>query len=805
MELAYAAAALLAAGAAAGGAWWGLLRRPLPQVAGALAVPGLRRPVQVLRDRLGVPHIHAETPLDAFLAQGYVHAQERLWQLELYRRTAAGRLSAVMGARTLPVDRFFRRLGLYRTAAAEWHRLDRDTRAVAEAYVHGINAALAAARGRLPLEFRLLRFRPEPWTAVDVLAQGRLLAFGLAMNWGAEFYRGRLLARFGPELVARVEGPDLAAMPHVVPPGAEQAYERLEELYRAALPFLGAGASNGWAVTGARSTTGGALVANDIHLGLEMPSGWFLSSLNAPGLAVAGAGRPGTPGVAIGRTPGAAWGFTVAPADQADLYLERCHPQDPDRYEFRGEWLQADVAEEVIEVRGGRPVTERVRSTRHGPVLAAAEPGGLAVALRWPGLDPEPANLPMLLAANRAQDLDSLRAAVRAMRAPALNCLMGGADGRVGYQLCGALPDRAPGSGLVPLPGWSGEHEWPGFIPPGRLAAVADPPQGFVGSANNPTGVPGHHVVWETNSGARAERIDALLGGGGPVAPEFCRQMQMDTAVVPAQRFARHLLALPPAHLAVLPPAALAALRDWDGRADAGSVGYAVCQAAFLAALERVLGHWLGLRSGHWPEPAWDSLAGLPSATSYLDRLLRELEWRDAGFLAAVGAQVPAGEGDPWERLLAGALAGAAGRLRELCGPDPAGWTWGRVHPVRLQHPLGKLPLLGRLLNPPARPADGDQYSLLVLTNRADRPGANSFGAAYRQVCDLADPHRLQVMLAPGQSGLPGSPHYQDLLAPWLRGELHTITLDRAEAEQAAVHRLALRPASGPTSPHRSS
>ena len=367
-------------------------RRRLPQTEGTLSLAGLEAPVEVLRDRWGVPHIYAQSRHDLMFAQGFVHAQDRLWQMDFQRRLVAGRLAEVLGAVALPVDRWFRVLGMRRTAEQEPALLGADARAALEAYALGVNAC--AGRGRLPLEFTLLGYRPEPWTVVDTLSWAKMMAWTLSVNWEAELLRAQLLARLGAERAAELEPRIAADQPLIVPPGVDYsvlggaALERAAAARRFAGPGPGEGlGSNNWVLAGTRTASGAPLLANDMHLALAAPAIWYENHLVAPGMTMTGVTFPGIPGVVAGHNGSVAWGFTNGFPDVQDLYIEHLRRTDDGRvqYEYCGEWLDAQVIREELRVKGGQPVIEEVIVTRHGPIinsLAADLAGEQPLALR---------------------------------------------------------------------------------------------------------------------------------------------------------------------------------------------------------------------------------------------------------------------------------------------------------------------------------------------------------------------------------------------------------------------------------------
>ena len=409
-----AGAALLGLAGLAGAAVFAGLRRPLPRTSGSLKLAGLRAPVQVLRDRWGVPHIYAASSADLFMAQGYIHAQDRLWQMELQRRTGHGRLSELFGGLALDTDRYVRIMGFSRVAERELATLAGDSRAAIEAYIAGVNAFIERNARRLPLEFTLLRIQPEQWRPADVLVWGKMLAQNLARSWISEALRAQIVALVGPERASALEPEYLADHPLTLPRGASYGSSIGADALRMvsnATPFMGNGelgqGSNAWVVGGGRSASGRPLLANDVHLTLQVPSLWYENHLSGGEFHVTGASLPGTPGVVIGHNERVAWGVTNGENDVQDLFIERFDRVDRLRYQFRGEWQRAELVREEIRIKGrAAPHVEEVRITRHGPVISALVPahaptkdqqeqqGGDTtayseeLALRWTALEP---------------------------------------------------------------------------------------------------------------------------------------------------------------------------------------------------------------------------------------------------------------------------------------------------------------------------------------------------------------------------------------------------------------------------------
>jgi penicillin amidase len=770
-------AVLLAAAGLGTGLGVYAVRRAFPQASGRIVLSGLQGSVEVMRDRWGVPHIYAQHDLDLFFAQGFVHAQDRLWQMEFNRRAASGRLSEMFGQVTLDTDRFLRTVGLRRAAEAEAAQLDEETKRVLQAYADGVNAYVASRRGRLPLEFTLLRHAPEPWSPVDSIAFGKLMAWTLSGNWDSEILRAHLLSRFGEAGIERLLPAYPAGMPVIVPAGADYRPFRSPAALRLAAhaPARNGIGSNNWVIAGARTTTGKPILANDPHLEAAMPSIWYEMDLSSERFHVTGATFAGTPGVIIGHNEHIAWGVTNAGPDVQDLYLERFDPDDPTRYEFRGQWERATVVEEVITVKGRRdPVTLPVRITRHGPILNGVVEGLDAfVALRWTALDPGTI-LNSVLRLNQARNWEEFREALRLWTVPAQNFVYADTDGNIGYQLPGRIPVRAKGNGLLPVPGWTGEYEWVGEIPFDELPSSFNPERGYIITANNriiPDGYT-HFIAAEWDPGFRAQRIETMLAAQPKVSPEVVADMQLDTTSLPAQTLLR---ALGSVQITEEPEASLLAeLRAWDGVLAPESRAAAIYEA-FRVALPQVL---------------FEDLLGPDMFKRYLDR-------SDAWTLAIL--RLLNEPSSPWwgpagrDALVAKALVKAEETLTQRLGSDQSNWTWGRLHIMRFEHPIGRVPVLGRIFNAIAPPTGGDAFTVnnggfSVKTFR------QVVVASYRQILEVGNWDRSMAIHTTGQSGLPFHRHYKDFVMPWATGQYHPLFFSSVKILETVESSLTLAP-----------
>jgi penicillin amidase len=752
----------------------------------------LDSPVEVFRDRWGVPHIYAGSVRDAMFAQGYVHAQDRLWHMELARRAASGSLAEVFGPVALDADRLLRRVGLRRAAEAELAQVAEEMRENVESYAAGVNAFIEGNRNRLPPEFLILRFRPQPWTPVDGLTIGKFVGWSLSGNWDTEIVRSWIVERLGPEEAARMEPGYPVGAPLIVPPGAEcrgLGAPLLEELRKVQeLVGAGGGGSNNWVVDGHKSVTGKPLLANDPHLPLQMPSIWYEVHLNGGGANVIGASIPGVPGVIIGHNDRIAWGVTNTMTDGDDLFVEQINPDDPRQYAYGGKWVDGDLVREEIRVRGRRePVVEEVLVTPHGPIIGPSIPGERrALALRTVVAEPGQ-HAQSILLLNSAGNWEEFREALRLWPAPAQNFVYADVDGNIGYQMAGLVPLRAKGQGLVPSPGWTGEYEWKGFVPFDELPSVLNPPTHYVATANNKI-VDDDYAYFlgaEYLDRYRIQRIVELLEAREKHSLEDFRSIQGDIYSIPGRELAQHLLGLQPADQDAR--RALNFLRVWDCQLSPDSVAATIVEAFFLQMLRNTVAVKLG--------PLTDYFVGKEVHPAVPDSFYLQ---RSASWLLGLMKEAPADwfAGRSWPEVMKQSLEEAVAALRRQLGEDMSRWTWGRVHYAPFEHVLGRVRALQPLFNRGPVPVGGDMNTVAQASYVGSRPFAvHSYTASYRQIIDLSDLNRSVAILPGGQSGHPASRHYGDMIDAWRRVEYHPMLFDRGEIERQAEGKLTLMPA----------
>jgi penicillin amidase len=820
--------ALLVAILAAGGFIY--LRRSLPRVSGTVRVEGISGTVDIVRDADNIPHIFATVKNDALFGLGYAHAQDRLWQMEFQRRIGHGRLSEIFGAVTIPQDRFLRTVGFGRAARAAWDRLPAGTRDQVNAYIGGINAFLAANHGsRLPPEFTALRFEPEPWTGADVIVWTKMMAWDLSANYALELLRHDVMTRVGrermqelfpaydapgPNIVDQAEGEpeSTSVVPRQAPPAAPiepapgapaaHAFARmLREGHPAVGRFLASGStaeaigSNNWVVSGTLTASGKPLLANDPHLGAQIPSLWYLAHMSAGDFDVTGGTLPGTPAVAIGRNRFIAWGETNVAADVQDLYRERLDAAGA-AAEYRGAFEPLRIVPEEIVVNGGDPVRLEVRITRHGPLVsdavnannaASANPPATPLeplALRWTALDEDDETLVAFMQLNEARDWTGFREALRHLVAPAQNFVYADTDGHIGYYAPGRIPVRASGDGSIPPEGWSGEMEWTGWIPFEQLPHVYDPPNQFIVTANQRplSGSDPRLISLEYPEPYRARRIIELIkeAGTGGLTPDHFRAIQADVMSLHAQTLLPILLE----HVSpegAPERQALELLKQWDYRASGDSAAAAIFQAWFLQLAPALAGDELG------PELLDTYQRRFSFITRFVTRTLAapHSRWCD---------DVKTPRVETCDEEVGTALKHAVAQLTAALGGDLSRWRWDAVHHAVFPHQgldaVAVLrPILGRTIS-----SGGDWSSVNVGAVAADRPFEQHEVAGYRQIVDLSPANDSRFLDAVGQSGHFLSRHYADFLGDWQAVRHKPMRADRASVDRGALGTLTLTP-----------
>ncbi|MEO8127578.1 MAG: penicillin acylase family protein [Bryobacteraceae bacterium] len=703
---------------------------------------GLKQPVEILRDRWGVPHIYARNTDDLFFANGYINARDRLFQLDTWRRIGTGKLAEVLGPQSIPRDRMARLFRYRGDWNAEWQSYAPDTRQIVTAFTKGINAYIQSLNGVRPAEFRLAGYDPGLWSPEDCVA--RVAALSISGNAIREVARAQQVAQKG--LHAALENDLLFPKPQVtLPPGvnlAEISNEVIREFSGLmTAPIFGQG-SNNWAVDGTRTASGKPLLASDPHRTLEIPSIRKTVHLVAPGWNVMGAGEPALPGIALGHNEQIAFGFTITGTDQQDLYVEKLNPKNRDQYWYQGSWKPMEIEKAKLAVKGSSPREVELRFTIHGPILYEDRVNQRAYALRWVGLEPGGAGYLSMLSGARAKNWTDFRSALSRFKVPSENMVYADTAGNIGFVVAGAAPVRKNWTGLLPVPG-GGEFEWSSYIPENQMPASYNPAKHFLATANNNILPPGYSRIlsYEWGQPFRVQRVEELLREPKKFRAADFEAMQLDIVSIPARRFQAILKRWKPA--AGMQTAAVQRIMQWDARLTIDSVPSLIFEI------------WLSKLAAAFKQP------------TNLELLLQMIERPTSA--ATLGST----------------LDEATAEMSRFLGTNMDTWQWARASQMQFRHPLSNRQWDR---GPLARPGDPNTI------NASAGGRAQPSGASYRQVIDLADWDRSTMTNAPGESGDPASPHYSDLLNDWAAGRYHPMPFTRKAVEAATAERILLTP-----------
>ncbi|MFZ0638880.1 MAG: penicillin acylase family protein [Candidatus Acidiferrales bacterium] len=751
-------------------------RAALSTTSGKLQVPGLQDAVEVLRDRWGVPHIYARNQHDLFFAQGFVAAQDRLFQMELWKRAGQGRLAEVLGPSALPRDIAARLLRYRGSMEAEYQSYAPDTREILTAFTEGINAyirrGLAPDGPGLPVEFQVAGFRPEYWKPEDCLT--RMATLSVTGNAPEELAFAQLVSLLGAKKAAALQdfdppttldvpaGEDLSGLSPSLISGFVGTDSRIE------FPETFEG-SNNWTVSGKMTQSGKPLLANDPHRTIALPSLRYIVHLTAPGWDVVGATEPALPGVSIGHNQDIAWGLTVFPIDQEDLFLEELNSENPNEYRTATGWATMRVEREVFHVKGGKDVTKELKFTVHGPVLW--QDGKRALALHWVGAEPGTAPYLTGISVDRAHNWQEFLAAMARWKTPPENLVYADRNGNIGEESAGLTPLRKKGNGLLPVPGWAG-FEWAGFVPFSQLPRQFNPQREFIATANNKTIPPNYpYKVGFMWSADRIARIEQVLDGARDqkhlLSVENIAALQNDAVSLPAQSLIQVLASSPAAN----DPAAKL-LTGWNGDLQMNSSAAALYEL-WLRHLRTAMIEQIAPNAQLAPiYLGADTLAGLIAHPS-----------------AHIFGNDPAAQRD---KIVHETVAAAYAEFQSL-GSGSSTLTWGRLHTVLFRHSLDQLLDLKSLLDvgPFPRPGDGTTVNATAFVPQNFDQIA---GASYREIFDLSNWDHSEAVNTPGESGQPESPHYQDLAPLWRDGKYFPLAYSRGAVEQVTMDHLELLP-----------
>ncbi|MFX3674939.1 MAG: penicillin acylase family protein [Paenisporosarcina sp.] len=748
-----------------------------PQTEGDIRLEVLNEKVTVTRDDQGVPHIQASSDADLYRAQGFVQAQDRMFQMDLARRQASGMLSEVVGEAAVTTDQFFRTFSLREAAKDSWDGYGEDAKQVLEWYTEGVNAYMEQAKekGELSFEFKLLGYEPEPWTEVDSLTIGKFMAYDLGGNWSSLAIRHWALGNF-PEDKARelfITYPE--DKPAIIEANLKNQVDVAGQFNPAVLPneFNG---SNNWVVSGDKTKSGMPLLADDPHLGLSTPSIWYQMQLESPEQNVSGVIFAGVPGIILGHNEEIAWGVTNVGPDVQDLYIEKPNPDKPTEFQYEGKWEQAEVRDEPIKVKGGDTIDFEVVVTRHGPIISNVmfdkEKPSAQFSMQWTALEPT-LELQAVLNMNKATNWEEFETALEDFHAPAQNFVFAGKDGTIAYKANGRIPIRKSGDAQLPVPGDSSDYQWVGYVPYDELPKVVNPDEGFIATANNQVideSYPYHLTDFWAQS-YRYERISEVLRAGDDFTKEDMMALQMDQHNLQAREFLSDMIgSVESKDTKGQYKDMLTILKNWD-KVDA------VDSAAPLLFHKWIKELPITLFKDQMPEDVYDMLAGKGNIT---DQMMRD------GYAGEEGAWVKEQNGiDEWVYR---SFVNSVQSIEEEFGDNASDWKWGDYHQLTFDHPLaGASPAFAYFLNPNPVPIGGSNITVQAAGFTTD--GSVDHGASWRFVADLADLSSAYHIVGPGQSGHMKSDWFHNQVDDWAEGTYHETMINGDMKEQ---HKLIL-------------
>ncbi|PWA11946.1 penicillin acylase family protein [Pueribacillus theae] len=746
------------------------INKSLPQIEGTIELPLLEDEVTVVTDGSGVPHIKAKNDHDLFVAQGYMQAQNRMFQMELSRRQASGTLSEVVGDATVEQDKYFRALGLRRAAEKSYDSYSDDAKQVLEWFAEGINAYIdeATNNNSLPVEFLLMGVTPQKWTPIDSLTIGKYMAFDLGGHWERQAFNYYALNHFSEEKAYEL-------FPHYPKSRStilqEDEVDIAANLAHAVIPHSFNG-SNNWVVSGKKTKNGLPLLADDPHLGLATPSIWLQMHLETDEMNVSGVIFAGVPGIILGHNDKIAWGVTNTGPDVQQLYLEKRNPDNEQEFLFEDKWEKAAVIDEPIKVKDGETIEYQVVETRHGPVVSefAKESGkDVVLSLRWTALDPT-TELEAILDINRAENWAEFEKGLEKFLVPAQNFVFAAKDGTIAYKANGRIPIYENGDdALLPLPGWEAKYEWKDFIPYDKLPRVVNPEKGFIATANNKVAGENYpyHIsnVWAQPY--RYERIEEVLASRDDLTAEDMKAFQMDTMNLRAREFVPIFSdILSEAKLGDIEKQALAELEKWDFKDEAN------------ASQPLIFHHWFDEIEAILYDEIPDTMMKLfGSRGQTTDELLRK---------------AASGEGSEWidengglEQVLGQSLERTVVKLKEEYGEDVTAWKWGEYHKVQFTHPLSGInPILAYFFNhEKPMPVGGSDVTPMAASYNKET-GEVDHGASWRFVIDLNNSDVGYHIVGPGQEGHFKSKWYHDQMDDWVEGTYHETKLSDVKGKK---------------------
>jgi penicillin amidase len=765
---------------------YSILKRTQPTLEGSLVVARLASPAKIVRDIYAIPHIFAENPRDLFLAQGFVTAQDRLWQMDLTRRIALGRLSEIFGKQTVDMDYFMRALEIDGLAKKIYGYLDDETKSDLLAFAEGVNNYINS--GKRPIESLILRFKIEPWTPTDTISIHLLYALNLSINMDEEIFINRAI-----KLLGEKKAESIFKDFRIETFGGKKLMERDSDFmsgYRIAKQMFGLftsyGASNGWVIDGTKSKSGKPMLANDPHLRIGIPSVWYEVHLNAPGINVIGATFPGTPYVMIGHNERVAWGFTDSMADKVDLFIEKINPHDKTKYWFKDHWEDIRTKRIGIRVKGKSRYTilsKQINFTRHGPIINPFRDGvDDTLSMKWSASEVVDRTLIGLSKLNRSKNVKEIMSEGKYGKIYTQNIIFADVDGNIGYQLVGGVPFRLKGNGKFPVPGWSGEYEWSGFIPDEALPYLLNPSSHFIVTANNKlVGEDYPYLISNTwDPPYRSRRITTLLNEKNRLSIKDFENMQADVHSLAASLFVQSIRGIKSNDPEV--KWVLDELSNWDFDITSRSMAALLYEVTRFYLLRNTFEDELG-------EIFPSLLRNLEFNSKFIDEVIADPDsvWWDNVRSKGIEKR---------EDIVGKSVKDAIADIKGKLGWKPSNWTWGAIHKYKFEHPLGKVRGLSYVFDPKPLPAEGDRDTINNSYFSYDKPFDVINISTYRVIVDLSDMDNAISMNSTGQSGDPLSRFYSDNIPKWARVVYKTLFFDDKSIEANCWKRLWMIPES---------
>lgn len=759
------------------------VRKSFPQTTGTVSVAGLEHPVQVSRDSYGVPRIEATSEHDLMLALGYVHAQDRLWQMDMVRRVGEGRLSELFGFETVPFDKMFRIIGIRSIAEKIEQHITPASRNRLQWYADGVNAFINTHKGKYPVEFDMLRYDPEPWQPVHSLIIARMMAWELNLSWWTDLTYGAIAERVGLEKALDIFPSFPQDVAPIVPSEVWHKYAALTgDFLKTAQAFASLsgppgilGGSNAWVVGPSKSASGKVILANDTHLQLESPSKWYEVQFHAPGYDVCGMSIPGVPGIVAGKNQHIAWGLTNVMADDADFYIERIDTTNGEKYFYDGEWRPVAVHEEEIRVKGDTTIPVIIRATQHGPIVTdihsflkkATYP--YVASMRWTGAEVSD-EVEAFNKIDRATNWSEFTDGISGFSCPGQNFIYGDAEGNIGYWCGVKLPIRGKQSSLLPLPGWDPAVEWKGFVPFNKLPHMFNPPEAYIATANNKIvdDLYPYHIsdLWEPAS--RIVRLREVLGARTAFSVSDFERLQNDMFSHQAKHMMPYVLAACRDSALGGPDdaAVMEYLKNWNFTFAKEDIATTIYEEFFVKLIENIYKDEMGDSLFH----DWVMLTNIPVRVT--TSLIEEgtSNWFDDVRTDSVETR---------DQIIRKSLREALHTLRDSVSTQTKNWRWGSVHTVTLRHPFGLVKPLDRLFNIGPFPYGGGTTTLMSGEFSLNAPFQVTVGASFRQIFDFGTPSKWRAVLPSGQSGQVLHPHYDDQTQLWLHGAYRIETSSR--------------------------